>query len=275
VPRAALPRSQQYFRVRAVYEQYGPLISEKMRQPLFNDISWKKANGVLEEILEGYTSTPPDISFTYHEIDADGNPAFDENGLELFHNTFGTNREENYHKQISVTFGSWKMSCEMSTCVLNEHRHRYTHNVSERHRPRFPTIGHYDTWIFDALQNSVEMNHGILLYPGWTNSSDYLETTETFRTGVLQTNDLTNAVNSLDNITEMCILTADQRFLARAMGVKLPFTPSFTVHEKKLFATMMLQNDAGFDENQMALDWVRHVDGKNIMPKLPVYLRNQ
>jgi len=86
VPRAALPRSQQYFRVRAVYEQYGPLISEKMRQPLFNDISWKKANGVLEEILEGYTSTPPDISFTYHEIDADGNPAFDENGLELFHN---------------------------------------------------------------------------------------------------------------------------------------------------------------------------------------------
>lgn len=32
---------------------------------------------------------------------------------------------------------------------------------------------------------------------------------------------------------------------------------------------MMLQNDTGFDENQMALDWVRHVDGKNIMPKLP------
>jgi len=71
-----------------------------------------------------------------------------------------------------------------------------------------------------------------------------------------------NAVSSLGNIPEMCILTADQIFLAREMGVTLHFTPLFIVPGKKLFATVMLQNDAGFDENQIALDWLTRSNGK-------------
>ena len=53
---------------------------------------------MLGEFLVGYTSIPPDISFCYHEIDDEGNPELNEHGLDLFHNTFGTNFEENYHK---------------------------------------------------------------------------------------------------------------------------------------------------------------------------------
>jgi len=116
----------------------------------------------LEEILQGYAATPPNLCFVYHKINEDGDPIHDENGLEHFHNTFGTNREENYQKQISTTFGAWKMSFEMSTYILNEHRHRHTHNVSERRRPRFPSVGHCDMWLVDTLQNLVESNHGII-----------------------------------------------------------------------------------------------------------------
>jgi len=39
VPQASLPCSKQYPRVHAVFEQYGPLISEKLKKSLFNDTS--------------------------------------------------------------------------------------------------------------------------------------------------------------------------------------------------------------------------------------------
>jgi len=29
-----------------------------------------------------------------------------------------------------------------------------------------------------------------------------------------------------------------------------------------------------FDESRLALEWVKHVDGKSILPKLTVHLRN-
>ena len=36
VPRIVLPPSKLYWRVRAVYEQYGPMLDAKTKAPLFN-----------------------------------------------------------------------------------------------------------------------------------------------------------------------------------------------------------------------------------------------
>ena len=47
VPRTVLPPSKLYWRVRAVFELYGPMVDSKTGVPLFNDQSWKKAQGVL------------------------------------------------------------------------------------------------------------------------------------------------------------------------------------------------------------------------------------
>ena len=56
-----LPPSQLYWRVRAVFEIYGPMQDQKTGKPLFGDEAWKKANGVLKEILLGHCSDHPGL----------------------------------------------------------------------------------------------------------------------------------------------------------------------------------------------------------------------
>ena len=63
VPRVVLPPSSLYWRVRAVYEVFGPAVDSNTGKPLFNDTAWAKAENVLKEILSGHASDPPGIIF--------------------------------------------------------------------------------------------------------------------------------------------------------------------------------------------------------------------
>jgi hypothetical protein len=56
------------------------------------------------------------------------------------------------------------MGIEFADDILAERRHRCTINASKKNRLDFQNIGHYDTWLIDALQNVVERNHNTLLY---------------------------------------------------------------------------------------------------------------
>ena len=89
---------------------------------------------------------------------------------------------------LSYTFMPWNaaslalLRVKMSDALLREFRHRYNHRVSERRRLGFPKIGHYDTWSIDKLQLLVEKNHNVLLYPWWSNTSNFATTKESFCT---------------------------------------------------------------------------------------------
>jgi hypothetical protein len=54
---------------------------------------------------------------------------------------------------------------------------------------------------------------------------------------------------------------------------KLPFVPVVRKEEKMLFNRMLLGMKGTPDFDKMAIDWCAHVDGRNILPKLAVYLR--
>jgi hypothetical protein len=54
--RGVPPPTILYWRVRAVFAFYGNRICTHTSKPLFNKTSWKKANNLLEEILQGYAS---------------------------------------------------------------------------------------------------------------------------------------------------------------------------------------------------------------------------
>ena len=68
-------------------------------------------------------------------------------------------------------------------------------------------------------------------------------------------------------------LTADQRYLCKSMGTKLPFLPVHGEAECKLFSQLLLVLSSPLNYDQMALKWCEFVDGVTIFPKLPVYLR--
>ena len=124
VERVVLPPSQLYWRVRAVFEIYGPMLDKKTGNPLFNADAWKKANNVLREICLGYCSDPPGISFYTQRVTSSGELMVDDRGLALLHCNRGTNDVECVHKQIIATFGSWCTGIEMSDALVAEFRHR-------------------------------------------------------------------------------------------------------------------------------------------------------
>ncbi len=176
VPRIVLPPCLLYWQVRAVYEMYGPMLYSKTKVPLFNKAAWKKANNVLKEILAGNASDPCVVGFYSQQLTAKGEPACNTHGHAFLDCSRGSNDTECAHKQFITTFGMWNMGVEMSDVLMAEWRHRYNQHVSEQWRLGFLRIGHYDTWLIDYLQIIVERNHGVLLYPDWSNASNYATT---------------------------------------------------------------------------------------------------
>jgi hypothetical protein len=273
VDRRVLPPKQLYWRVRAVYVLFGNKSDSKTNKPLFNKRAWNKANNVLNEILLGYYSDPPGFSFYTSRLDKRGEPMVDKYGIALINCNRGTNDVEAIHKQLVALYGSWCTGVEMSDALLSERRHRYNQKINERKRLGFPKLMHFDTWKVDMLQLLVEKNHGILLYPDWSNASDYKETAESFDTVALHSQELHEAVASIkldENVAKK--FTSEMKYLCRAMGVQVPFLPNHGADEAKLFTRLVLEMPA-FDESLMAIEWCKYVNGITIFPKLPVYLR--
>jgi hypothetical protein len=109
----------------------------------------------------------------------------DQFGIALLDWYRGTNDVEAIHKQLLALYGTWCTGVEMPDALLSDRRHRYNQKSNYK-RLGFPKInGHYDTWKIDALQSLVEKKHGVLLYPDWSNASDYKETAESFGTVAL------------------------------------------------------------------------------------------
>jgi hypothetical protein len=273
VDRRVLPPRELYWRVRAVFAVFGNKVDSKTGKPLFNARAWKKANNVLKEILLGYYSDPPGFSFYTNRLDKKGEPMVDKFGIAILDCNRGTNDVEAIHKQLVALYGTWCTGVEMSDALLSERRHRYNQRINERKRLGFPKIGHYDTWKIDAIQLVVEKNHGVLLYPDWSNASDYKETAESFGTVALHSRELHEALGKVEIADDAkAKFTGEMKYLCRAMGVEVPFLPIHGVAEAKLFTRLVLELP-GFDESLMAIEWCKHVNGTTIFPKLPVYLR--
>lgn len=273
IRRRILPPRLLYWRVRAVFVICGPMVDSATNCSLFNKRAWKKANNLLKEILAGYYSDPPGIAFYSIKHDKRGEPMMNAYGFELLYCNRGTNDVESIHKTMLSIFGTWHIGIEMSDCLLRERRHRHNHKCSERRRYGFPRIGHFDTWLIDAIQLIVQRNHGVLLFPEWVNASDYKNTNESFGTIALHNQELADAVNSISIDEDKVKLTPDMQYMCRVMGVKFPFLPVHGTEEFKLYAKIVTQGIT--DPEIMALEWVNHVDVvKGIFPKLPVHLQN-
>ena len=97
----------------------------------------------------------------------------------------------------------------------------------------------------------MEQNHGKLLYPEWSNASDYVRTPESFGTVELHSEELGAKIKAkakgLDfkakeaNGKKLKIhLTPDQRYLCKATRLPLPLLPVHGEAECKLFSRLVL-----------------------------------
>ncbi|KAJ1624459.1 hypothetical protein T492DRAFT_881800 [Pavlovales sp. CCMP2436] len=163
----------------------------------------------------------------------------------------------------------------MSSSLLKWHRHCFNQRVSEKLRPGFPVLGMYDTWLIDILQVLVSLNWSVLLFPEWSNTSDYAPTDETFDTVPLHSAELGAAIKQIP-LPAAFKLTPEQAFVAKSAGTKLSLLPVYGKEESMLFHALLLAAPSGptaIDFDSMAIEWCKHVDCNAIFPKLPVYLR--
>jgi hypothetical protein len=126
------------------------------------------------------------------------------------------------------------------------------------------------------LQKLVERNHGVLLYPDWSNASDYAAAPKLFGTVPIHSAELETAIDTiiLSKPLSQFKLTKDQKYLCQKMSTKLPLLPVVGKEECQLFNEMVDQHNGPIlDFEDMAIAWCDCVDGVNIFPKLPVYLR--
>ncbi|GFH52681.1 hypothetical protein CTEN210_09158 [Chaetoceros tenuissimus] len=272
VDRKILQPEQLYWRLRAVFMTFGNLIDPRTNKPLFNKAAWGKAKNILDEVLAGLISDPPGVSFYMKRLNDDGTEMKNKYGFNMLESMRGSNRTESFHKGLITTFGSWVVGLQMSDCLIRERRHRHNHNVSEMRRSGFPQLGHFDTWLVDELQILEERNYGHLLYPGWSNSSDYIQTPESMGTVAVHYQHLADKVNGLDIDMSKVNLSKEQDYMAKQFGTKLPFLPFGTEQERKKYTSFMLHTNEK-DENMLAVEWCDLVDGITIFPKLPVHFR--
>ena len=239
---------------------------------MFNNQAWNRAKNVLREIIGGLAADPPGVQFYYQALNVRGELAFDEHKIPLLDCSRGSNDVENSHKIIVTTFGTWCTGVQMADALLAERRHRYNHNISERRRSGFPKIGHYDTWLIDHLNLLVEDNHNVLLYPSWSNTSDCAKTKERFGTVSIHSHEVGRALATI-KLDSKAKFTDDQQYLCDRMGTKAPLLPVHGEKECALFAQLIRTSRSDLDMDKMAIEWCSKVDGINIFPKLPVYLR--
>ena len=148
-----------------------------------------------------------------------------------------TDDAENGHKRIVSTFGTWTTGVETSCTLISERRQRCKNQrISQKYRVGYPTIGRYDSWRVDLLQLLVESNHGVTLFPYLVNTSDYKDTDESFDLAALQSTELHEAVNSIAvaDSNGLNKLSSELNFIAKGMGLQLPFLPVLAKEEKLL-----------------------------------------
>ena len=123
--------------------------------------------------------------------------------------------------------------------------------------------------MIDALQHLVEKNHGVVLFPNWSNASNFEPTTEKFGTVPLASQELVAAMEEHIDVEVHALknLTCEQRYIMERTGAPLPILPVDTVKERELFGKLFRSN-IGTDFDKMAIEWCKHVDGEQVRPHL-------
>ena len=117
------------------------------------------------------------------------------------------------------------MGIEYSDCLLMEINHRHNYKISLKRYSNFPSISHYDTWMVDQLQILMEYNHSVCLFPNWSNSLDYIDTNESFRTIILHAETLKNFLDNQKINYHKVKLILNHKYIAKYMGTKIIFLP--------------------------------------------------
>ncbi|BGP51804.1 hypothetical protein JCM10450v2_007760 [Rhodotorula kratochvilovae] len=172
----------------AVFKLYGPLQDAKTGRPLFNSDAWNAAARVIEDVLAGLVSDPPDVDLYSIIGPCRGRDGTLDDGVNLYRCSRGTNFiEGRVHRPLRRQFASSPVSVRLASARLIDFQ--TTHNLLvgtyNRTGQRYNT--HFRTTLLDRIQFLTKLTSPLVpaapLLDHWVNGSMYVTTSETY--GVL------------------------------------------------------------------------------------------
>ncbi|ORY29256.1 hypothetical protein BCR33DRAFT_772567 [Rhizoclosmatium globosum] len=221
-----------------------PLLSAKAKKDMKTLLN--------DHIRKGCLSDPVDFPL-YTRI------GDDKDGLPLYATFRGTSDVESFHQLLEQIFSSMNCSPEFMDAVLSQIRHVFNIRASERNRPGFPKIGHYEHYMIDAINEITFRIYGKPIHKWWTVTSLFRPTSETF--GIIPH----LPEEEWEPVTEKDVESYPRtyRFLALRTKCLIPYLPVHTPAEWRLFTqnlSFYVGKTAGGSSSKsglenMALDW--------------------
>jgi hypothetical protein len=209
---------------------------------LMNDKQKKNAKNVLQAIHRGEYSDPPGAELYLQKTDRDGKPMFDKDDLPLYRCIRGTNKTEGLHQKLVMFFGHTRAGPRYSDSLLALVRHVYSWRASEKNRPDFPQVKHYDGQSLDTMNELYEKIYGYPKYPCWLHVNDVKLKDSPYGIVPLCTRQQELCEqNPGQEVIPIEGMTKSLTYLAKCQRSRVPFTPVRYREERQLFGELIRQ----------------------------------
>jgi len=251
-------------RVEQVFKAFQDVVGAKTGQPLFNAAAKKAARQVLELIKGGWVSDPDGVSmYVLRRRDRDGLP------LWLYCRGTNSNEGSIHQKLVKVFMGFRGASAELIHFALLEWVHRHNIRAGRLIRGAFMALGHFDTWLLDDIRRLQELIFGRRVSFLTQQRAGEFKLPE-FICGV--TPMLPDHVDECGMpkgetlkqlIPVLSAVSAQERWLASAIGTGVPILPVHTVMGKLLYHRLQREMQASLGgvptDTEVAVEFNVHV----------------
>ncbi|KAI3653135.1 hypothetical protein MP228_002560 [Amoeboaphelidium protococcarum] len=244
-------------------------------KPLLDSVAKEEFAKLLIHAGRGCLSDPQSISLYYEK-------GKDKDGLTLYRCIRGSSSVEGaVHQKLAMKFQPWNAGPKYADLAAAVLRHRYNVRASQRNRPGFPTIGHYNHDLIDKIQDITQKIYGLSVHDWWTPINQLKLHGESF--GILPVVSTDQQVNVSVSDPRIEKYTESMKYLAVKMKTLIPHLPIYSVEEMKCFNVSVSKYMRGtfkqIDYKLFADDWNAgrlkgKPDGISITCKLPEHLES-
>ncbi|KAI3636130.1 hypothetical protein MIR68_005482 [Amoeboaphelidium protococcarum] len=244
-------------------------------KPLLDSVAKEEFAKLLIHAGRGCLSDPQGISLYYEK-------GKDKDGLTLYRCIRGSSSVEGaVHQKLAMKLQPWNAGPKYADLAAAVLRNRYNVRASQRNRPGFPTIGHYDHDLIDKIQDITQKIYGLSVHDWWTPINQLKLHGESF--GILPVVSTDQQVNVCVSDPRIEKYTESMKYLAVKMKTLIPHLPIQSVEEIKCFNVSVSKYMRGtfkqIDHKLFADDWnagrlKAKPDGIAITCKLPEHLES-
>ena len=198
----------------------------------------------------------------------------DKDGLTIYHCARGTSAVESFHQTLEMAFEPFNAGPRYSDCCLALLTYRYNIRASQKHRPNFPCVGHYDYFILDRIQEVTSLIFEQPVLSWWRKQPAKL-TNETFGICPSVAPHLQDLEDSEGHKKLLMTYPKALQYLANRTKVTVPYLGISTQEEQSLFKSA-IPNYSDFsefardwNENQLRLENGAVFNASNTAPSIP------